>query len=247
MSTNGTAAIPRSREVAGRLADEALGIVSGVGFTFALFAVIAHFEGSGTAAAPEEIEDLRPMSIPFDAPPPKVVETPQVVAPAMPLSGIEVAASESPVKISVLAPDLAALMPDVQVAPSATIQPARLYTGFKPQIETGTGDFMRVFQQYEVDQRPTVLSRPNPHVPKFIRGKAKTLRVSLLIIVDTKGGVDSVRVLESSGNPEFDAIVIRDVREAWLFTPASKNGRNVRCLLQQSVRVNWDAGSPFER
>jgi TonB family protein len=69
----------------------------------------------------------------------------------------------------------------------------------------------------------------------------------MLIIVNTKGGVDNVRVIDSSGNPEFDAILIRDVRESWVFKPAAKKGRRVRCLLQQTVRVNWEAGSPFER
>jgi TonB family protein len=122
-----------------------------------------------------------------------------------------------------------------------------LHTAFKPQIDAGTGDFERVFQQHEVDEKPAVLARPNPHVPRFIRGKAKTLRIAMLIVVDTKGGVDSVRVLDSSGNPEFDAILIKDVRESWVFKPASKKGRRVRCLLQQTVRVSWEAGSPFER
>jgi TonB family protein len=142
-------------------------------------------------------------------------------------------------------PDLMSLMPDVQIAPSATIQQENLYSSLKPQIDSGLGDFNRVFQQHEVDEKPTVLARPNPVVPRYVRGTAKALRVSMLIVVDTKGGVDSVRVLDSSGNEEFDAILIRDVRESWVFKPASKKGRRVRCLLQQTVRVTWEAGSPF--
>lgn len=228
------------------LVDEVWSVVIGLGFTMALFMGIAGFAGAEGEEPPVEIEDLRVMSMPFDTPPPKVVETPEVAAPVAPLAGIEVAASDSPVRISVPPPDMSALMPDVQVAPAATIQTGQFYSGLKPTIDVGAGDLDRVFQHHEVDRRPGVLSRPNPRVPKYVRRDAKTLRVSLLIVVDTKGGVDSVRVLDPSGNPEFDEIVMRDVREAWYFTPAMKNGRNVRCLIQQAVRVSWNGGSPFE-
>ena len=228
-----------------RVGDGMLGVVLGLGFTFLLFFAIARFEDTSSVSPPAEIEDLRAMSIPLDAPPARPVEQVQASAPPMPLSGIEIAATDSPVKITVMEPDLMALMPDVQVAPSATIQQENLYSSLKPQIDSGLGDFDRVFQQYEVDEKPTVLARPNPHVPKFVRGKAKMLRMSMLIVVDTRGGVDSVRVLDSSGNPEFDAILVRDVRESWMFKPASKKGRRVKCLLQQTVRVTWEAGSPF--
>lgn len=228
-----------------RVADGILGALLGLGFTFLLFFAIARFEDTSSVSPTAEIEDLRAMSIPLDAPPARPVEVQQASAPPAPLSGIEIAAADSPVKITVMAPDLMALMPDVQIAPSATIQQENLYSSLKPQIDSGMGDFDRVFQQYEVDEKPTVLARPNPHVPKFVRGKASTLRISMLIVVDTKGGVDSVRVLESSGNPEFDAILLRDVSESWVFKPASKKGRKVKCLLQQTVRVTWEAGSPF--
>src|SRR5688572_10188239 len=123
---NETMALPREMVAPDSLADDLWGIVLGVAFTFALFASIARFENAEKAEPPAEIEDLRVMSIPLDAPPPKVVQTEEVFAPPMPLAGIEVAASDSPVKITVLAPDLSALPPDVQFAPSATIQPAML-------------------------------------------------------------------------------------------------------------------------
>jgi len=226
--------------------DNILGFLIGVGFTFALFAGIAHFEKSDAESAPEQIEDLRQMSIPLDAPPPKVTEVPAVTAPSTPLAGIDLAPSDSPVKITVVAPDFAALVEETTVAPSAVIRQESLYTNLRPQIDTGAGDFERVFQQYEVDQKPSVLARPNPYVPSVVRGKATTLRASFLIVVNAKGGVDSLRMLSSSGNPGFDKIVTNDIREAWVFQPAAKKGRKVRCLLQQAVRVSWTAGSPFE-
>lgn len=226
--------------------DNALGVLGGVGFTFALFFAIATFEDSGEVKQLDEIEELRVMSIPLDSPPARPVQAIQETGQPMPLTGIEIAVSDSPVKIAVMAPDLAALLPETEVAPSAVISPEYFYTGFKPQIDTGAGDFDRVFQQSEVDQRPSVLARPNPFVPPSVRGKAKTLRVSFLIVVSAKGSVDSVRLLVSSGNPAFDEIVMDDVREAWVFQPAVRKGRKVRCLLQQAVRVSWTPGSPFE-
>ena len=233
-----------TREVS--FVDDILGFVIGLGFTFALFAGIAYFERSDAESAPEQIEDLRQMSIPLDAPPPKVTEVAAATAPPAPLAGIELAPSESPVKINVVATDFAALVDETTVAPSAVIRQEPLYTNLRPQIDTGTGDFERVFQQYEVDQKPSVLARPNPYIPSVVRGKATTLRASFLIIVNAKGGVDSIRMLSSSGNSGFDKIVTNDIREAWVFQPASKKGRKVRCLLQQAVRVSWTAGSPFE-
>ena len=227
--------------------DDVLGLVMGLGFTAALFFAIASFEDTGVIGDVAEIEDLRPMSIPIDAPPAKRVEHPQEIASPVPLIGIDVAAADSPVKITVLVPDIAQLMPDVQIAPPAEIQMEQLNTSLKPQIDSGFDESQRVYRQSEVDEKPKVLSRPNPYVPPVVRGRATTLRISLLIVVDTKGSVESIRVLNPSGNEGFDEIIIDDVKKLWVFTPASKRGRKVRCMLQQTVRVSWEAGSPFER
>ena len=226
--------------------DAVLGVGIGLAFTFALFLAIASFEETGEVEPIAEIEELRAMSIPLDAPPAKPVERPQEAAAPVPLMGIEVAAADSPVKITVAPADLTQLIPDVQIAPSAVIQTAQFHRDLKPQIDSGFGDSQRVYRQHEVDERPKVLSRPNPHVPRPVRGKATTLRITLLIVVDAKGSVDSIRVLDASGNDGFDEIIIQDVKEMWVFTPATKKGRKVKCMLQQSVKVTWEAGSPFE-
>ena len=144
--------------------------------------------------------------------------------------------------IAVVPPDLSVLLPVNTTAPAAKINPAQLYTEFKPRTELG-GDLSRIFQQYEVDQRPAVVSRPKPYIPPVVRMGADSLRISVLILVDTRGAVSNVRVLQGSGNKHFDAIILRDIREAWVFSPAMKKGRKVRCLVQQNVRVEWSGGS----
>lgn len=241
----GTLTIPGIEQDAGGLLEEALSLTVGAVFTLGLFLAIAHFEDTEPAAIPADIEDLRAMSVPLEAPPPRPVETMPATEAAAPFAGLEIAASDSPVKIAVVPPDLRDLVPASTAAPAATIQPARLYTEFKPQTDI-SGDLQRIFQQHEVDKKPTVLSRPSPRIPSVVRGRAETLRVSLLVLVDAKGGVSNIRILQSSGNPQFDAIIISDVRHAWVFSPAVRKGRHVRCLVQQTVRVNWIADSPFE-
>jgi TonB family protein len=224
---------------------ETLSILLGAGFTLLLFIAVAHFAGTGDEPAEPDMVDLRAMAVPLEAPPPRPVETPVEQPAALPFAGLEIAAAESPVRIAVVPPDLAALLPVNSNAPAARIDPARLYTEFKPHTEIG-GDFERIFQQYEVDQRPAIVSRPKPSVPGAVRGGADSLRIALLILVDTRGAVSNVRVLQGSGNKYFDAIIVRDVREAWVFSPAMKKGHRVRCLVQQNVVVKWNGASPFD-
>lgn len=181
----------------------------------------------------------------METPPPRPVETEPVTVAATPFAGLEIGASESPVRIAVVPPDLAALLPVTSNAPAARIEPAQLYSEFKPKTDIGA-DFSRVFQQHEVDQRPMVVSRPKPYIPPVVRGKADTLRISVLILIDTRGAVSSLRVLQGSGNKHFDEIILHDIRHAWIFSPAMKRGHKVRCLVQQNVRVVWQGGSPFD-
>lgn len=221
---------------------EALSIALGAGVTLALFLGVAHFAGTTEKTEEADIADMHAMSIPLETPPPRPVETPPVSVSESPFAGLDIAAADSPVRIAVVPPDLSALLPVNTTAPAAKIDPAQLYTEFKPKTEL-SGDFSRVFQQYEVDQRPAVISRPKPFVPGVVRAGADVLRISVLILVDTRGAVSNVRVLQGSGNAQFDAIILRDIREAWVFSPAMKKGRKVRCLVQQNVRVEWSGGS----
>jgi TonB family protein len=225
---------------------ELAGAVLGAVFTFGLFMGISHFETKDPSEQPVDIVEMRAVSIPMDAPPPRPVEASAVANTSSPLAGLEVAPSESDVKIAVVPPDLEQFIPATKAAPAAAIEVSQLFTEFRPTMDLAP-DFSRVFQQSEVDKIPTVLSRPLPIIPSHVRGGASTLRVVMLLLVDQNGSVRSVRVIDSSGNPEFDAIIARDAQEAWLFTPAIKKGKRVRCLVQQTTRVNWSgSATPFE-
>lgn len=234
-------------ESSGGLLQGIVSVIGGAGFTFALFLGIAYFERVGPVEAKEEIEDMIAVAMPPEAPPPKIVEQTELMpATVLPFAGIEIGATDSPVKIAVTPMDLEALLPSVDVPPVAAIQPALFHSDLKPKL-SAEADFSRVFQASEVDKRPAVLSRTTPFVPRHVRGKAKVLKVSLLIVVDGGGSVTSIRVMATSGNPQFDTIIVDSVRTGWVFAPAMKQGRRVRCLLQQAVTVTWRRdGTPFE-
>lgn len=230
---------------AANAAAEVVSLLLGAGVTLALFLGVAHFEATEPPADDADIAELRAMSVPMESPPPRPVETPPVEVAASPFAGLDIGATDSPVRIAVVPPDLSSLLPTTTTAPAAKIEPAQLYTEFKPRTEI-TGDFSRIFQQHEVDQRPAVISRPKPYIPPVVRGNARTLRISVLILIDTRGAVGNVRVLQGSGNEHFDKIILYDIRHSWVFSPAMKKGRQVRCLVQQNVRIVWEGGSPFD-
>lgn len=239
-----TILLPPESAVANAVA-EALSIFLGLAVTFALFMGVARFGATEAPTEEADIADLRAMSVPLETPPPRPVETMPVQLAASPLAGLEISASESPVRIAVVPPDLSALLPTNTTAPAARIETAQIYTEFKPRTEI-SADFSRIFQQHEVDQRPAVVSRPKPYIPPAVRGNARTLRISVLILIDTRGAVASVRTLQGSGNEHFDKIILYDIGHSWVFSPAMKKGHKVRCLVQQNVRIVWEGGSPFD-
>jgi TonB family protein len=237
--------IPSPRTLGAHLAEEAFCVLAGGGLTFALFFGIARFESVRPVAPPSEIEDLRVMSAVAEPPPPKPEEHTEPLESVAPLTGIEIAASESPVKLSVVPPDLDRILPSPELPPRATIEFNQLLTDLKPKAGI-SGDFEHIYQQNEVDQVPTALVKTIARVTKRVREDADELRVTLVLVIDTMGAVQSIRVLRSSGNTKFDNVVLECVRDEWEFSPAVKKGKKVRCMVQQLVWYKWTSGgSPF--
>jgi TonB family protein len=239
-----SASIPVFRTRGDQLADEALCLALGVGFTFFLFMGIAHFEMVRTAAPAPEIEDLRAVSVVTEPPPPRVEEHNEPLDVTMPLTGIDIGASDSPVKLAVIPPDLDKLVPPADLPPRATIQFGQLLTDLKPRTGV-SGDFQHVYQQNEVDQPPMAIVKTIARVSNRVRENSDSLRVTLLCVIDTEGAVTSIRVMRPSGNAQFDAIVLDCVRDEWQFSPAIKKGKKVRCMVQQLVWYKWTSGSPY--
>ena len=231
------------RQGPSRLLDEAACLLLGGGFTLGVFLLVAHFERAGPAEAPAEIEDLRMASAMVDPPPPKVDVQPEQTSVTPPLTGFEIGASDSAVKLSVVPPDLDKIIPPADL-PRATIQFSQIFSDLKPR--TGTlGDTQHIYQQSEVDQVPVAVTKTIARVSRNTRDNADMLKVTLLLVIDADGAVTSIRVLKPSGNAQFDSIVLDCVRDEWVFTPAIRKGRKVKCMVQQLIWYKWTEGSKF--
>jgi len=227
--------------------EEIVGLLTGAAFTFALFFGMAHFENFGTAAPAAEIEDLRMVSMPFEPPPPPpVIDEPQrAPEEVVPFAGLEIGATDSPVSIAVVPPDLEMMFPTTTM-PGAKIEFGLLHTELKPRAEFEF-EANHIYHDTDVDQRPRALVRTSPPIPPDVSATAPRLRVVLILLIGTAGRVESARVMETSGNAKFDALVASTVQREWLFSPGIRRGKKVRVLAQQGFRVTFSTGgSPFD-
>ena len=221
--------------------DGVISVFVGLAITAGLFSLMAHVKQGGFSQPAPVIEDMRVASLPVEIPPPPETRTETEPVTEM-ITGIDVAAAESPVHISLSIPILES--PPVPQAPAARIQTTLVPSEFKPRMDM-TQDFDHIFQQTEVDQKPTVLANSAPFIPNNVHRGVRWLRVVLLMVIDARGVASNIRVLTSSGNAEFDSLIVECVHEKWEFSPAIKKGHKVKCLVQRSVTIRWDS-SPFE-
>ncbi|HZZ20922.1 MAG TPA: energy transducer TonB [Opitutaceae bacterium] len=226
------------------LAGEAASLLFGAGLTFFLFLGMAHFENVKTAPPAPEIEELRTVTAINEPPPPKIEQNTQPPDVTTPLTGIEIAASDSAVKLAVVPPDLAKIMPQSDLPPRATIQFNQLLTDLRPH-SSGLAESRRIYQQNEVDQKPEAIVKTIARVSNYARANAPELRATLLLVIDTEGGIESIKLIRPSGNKDFDKIVTECVKEEWVFSPAVRHGKKVRCMVQQLVWYKWTGGDKF--
>jgi TonB family protein len=241
-------AMPRLQTTAGAgtLAQTALSLLMGAGFTSCLFLGMARYANLVAENPPPEIEDLRAVAIPFQPPPPpRVTPTEATAAPEISnVTGFDLSPSDSPVKIAVSPTNLDTFNSANQLAPPAMIRIGQLYGEFKPRIDIMV-DPQHVFQENEVDRIPSVLYREPPIIPGRFTRDGKSVHVTLLLVVDANGVVGDVKVVKSSGDAEVDAIVVENIK-TWGFSPAIKRGKKVRCMLQQPYLFVQPHHSAFE-
>lgn len=224
---------------------EAAGWAAGAGFTLLLFLVLARIEQVSGPAPDRSIADLPVMSLPLEAPPPRLTEPPPPDEAPPPLTAIETAAADSTVHIVAVPPDLAALLPEQTAPPRASVSLNLDYAELKPRAGP-EADLNHIYQQSEVDQRPRALVRVAPQGTGAYLGGASALHLRLLVLIDRDGHAESARVIRSSGNAEFDVIMMNTLKASWLFSPAVKRGRKVRCLVEQRVDIQTsDEADPF--
>jgi len=135
------------------------------------------------------------------------------------------------------------------VAPTdipTNIPPINLQEHFDPKDYSGTGveggigtgivpSSDQVYMESVVEERPEVLSGPQPQYPDLLRQAAIQGRVLVQAIIDTTGRAEpvSVKVIQSP-NPGFDQPAKNFVLRA-LFRPARVHGRAVRVLVNLPI------------
>jgi len=132
------------------------------------------------------------------------------------------------------------------VAPTeipTNIPPVNLQEKFDPKdysgsgVEGGTANGMvptgnEVFMEAIVEEKPSVLSAPQPPYPELLRQAGIQGRVLIQAVIDTTGRAEpnSIKIIQSP-NPGFDQPSRTWIQHA-LFRPARVHGRAVRVLVQ---------------
>ena len=215
----------------------------GTAFTLGLFLGIAYYERGAPERPAPALDDLRIARAVME-PPPVPVKPVDPEPELTPMAGFELSPAESPVKIAVSPPDLASLLPeDLSKAPPANAQLGPMLAIFKPKMDF-LQDAQHIYQKSEVDRPPTALEKPVSYVSSRVRDNAAALRVTLIVVIDADGSAGHIRLTKGSGNPEFDTLMIESIK-TWVFSPAMKGGKKVRCLIEQGITVQWAAGSHF--
>ena len=224
---------------------QALALLLGAAFTFALFTGIAHYEKGAPEAPPAILDELR-VALPAIEPPPLPVKPVESVQEVTPMMGFDLAPSSSPVKIEVSPPNPLQLLPEnLSKTPVANAQTGPMLTEFKPKTDLVPAG-QRVYQKSDVDRIPALLNRTDPVVPSRMMDDNPILRVTILFVIELDGSTSNIRLTKPSGIKAFDQLMIDSVKNDWVFAPAIKRGKKVRCLLEQTISVRKASGSRFE-
>ena len=217
----------------------------GLGVTTLLFMGLARIETTGPEVQPQ-VEDLRIVALPVEPPPPpkkleEIAPQPETVPL---LAGLDTGASDSPVHLAVVPPDLEKILPTMK-DPTLIVPPGFVSTQLHPRIKNDN-DPNRVFQESEVDQKPQAIVRVAPGIPADLFHRSAVVKVVLLLQIDADGRERNIRITKSSGDPIFDRLVVESVQYSWQFSPAIRHGKAVKCLAEQTLVLNRPGGgSPF--
>jgi hypothetical protein len=146
---------------------------------------------------------------------------------AVPLTGIDIGASDSPVKLSVIPPDLEQADAPGR-APAARDDPVRP-APVRPETEErharATSSTSTSRARWTSPRLAVV--KTIARVSSRVRDRRGVASRDAALVIDTEGAVTSIRVMRPSGNAKFDGIVLECVRDEWQFSRRSGRGR--RC------------------
>jgi protein TonB len=88
-----------------------------------------------------------------------------------------------------------------------------------------------------VDAAPKAMSRAAMEYPKKARAAGIKGYVTLNLLINEQGSVETVTVLESQPQGVFDEVALNGIR-GWKFQPARYQGKNVKVWAKQKVRFD---------
>ncbi len=88
-----------------------------------------------------------------------------------------------------------------------------------------------------VDVAPKAVSRSAMEYPKKARASGVEGYVTMNLLINEQGGVETVTVLESQPLGVFDEVAVNGIRN-WKFQPARYQGKNVKVWAKQKVRFD---------
>lgn len=202
----------------------ALSILLGLGFSTALFLLMALAQMLGEVVVPEnEVDEI---SMTFQAP---EIEELEEELPPPPED------EEPPPELEAEPPQLSLAQLDIALNPGTGGSLAGDFA--MPTISTsssalGTEDFVDFS---DLDQVPRPMPGSSLDFPRRLKRKAVNGRVVLLIKIGEDGRVLEAKV-ESSDLPDFEPIVASQVSK-WRFTPPTKEGTPVRAQARFPVPI----------
>jgi len=131
----------------------------------------------------------------------------------------------------------------------ASVKPANLGSGVGglsfglPSFDMGFDDLDNallgdtkdvVMTSDTVDVVPKATSRPPLEYPAKLRAKGVTGYVTFNILINVKGEVEDIQILESEPAGVFDDVATEAIRE-WQFSPAQYKNENVKVWAKQTI------------
>jgi protein TonB len=176
-----------------------------------------------------------------------VVETPKAATTDAPLLKSSESADALPVLKPVDAPPVQAASPvpapPSQIAPPAEAastepQPAPDVAASTPASVITSSVDLTYYSAREVDVHPHVLREVVPVYPADADRQRLSGKLRLQLKLQADGRVSDVEILSATSPGVFDESALQAFREA-RFSPAQKNGRPVRALVQVEVVYDW--------
>jgi protein TonB len=161
--------------------------------------------------APKQSPLRQPKPAKSKLPKPKLVQTPQQLAPLQIALGLDLGDVGGDFSL------------DLSLAPES-----------QPQL-----DEEMVFELSQVDQPPRPLVKVAPFYPLSARAKGIEGKVELVLVVQTDGSVSDIEVTDSFPGNVFVQAALRAVRQ-WRFKPGTKDGQPVATRVRLPLRFQLE-------